>query len=120
MELKIALLLSSLSIVLFIASWRIPKRHGHRQDCWGPIRGFAKLKYTLRDTFGIPEVSALLLTECFSGLLHAPWVFLLLYFMPGMSIESARWAAALVFVFWMGIGVGRAGSAENRRYRNAA
>lgn len=119
MDLKTALLLSSLSIVLFIASWRLPKRPGHRQDCWGPTRGFARIKKACVDTFGIPEAYALLITECASGVLHAPWIFLVLYVMPGVSVESAQWAAALVFAFWTGIGFGRASSSENRRHRNS-
>jgi hypothetical protein len=118
MELKIALLLSSLSIVLFFASWPIPKRHGHRQDCWGPTRGFAKMKRTLKDKWGISV--AYFATECFSGVLHAPYAFLAHYFIPGMSVESGRWAEALVFIFWMGIGVGRADSAEKQKRVAAA
>lgn len=109
-ELRLAAYLFVATILGAVASIFIPLR-SESDYWWGPSRFFALVK---RKSKWMGEPGAYLWTETMSGLLHVPTGYLLGYMASpilgpeGSPTTPARWAAGIVFVFWFGVGVGRA------------
>lgn len=118
MLLTIAQVGALVSTLAFALSWFIPRRAGHKQDCWGPTRGFARIKRSLEHR-GASRPAAYLLTEVVSGALHAPIGFFL-GFLPTAQLSYALWGAACVMLFWLGMGLGRAVIIQNFERRRSA
>ncbi|MFP3276769.1 MAG: GNAT family N-acetyltransferase, partial [Paraburkholderia sp.] len=104
------------TIGAFALSWKIPRRDGFDQDCWGPTRGFSKIRDSLQGK--VSKSTAAFLTEAISGFLHAPLGFFFLLLVTKDAVQS-RWAAGVVLAFWLGLGVGRALIIENQSKRKA-
>lgn len=113
MTLTIALIALPISAACFFYSWTIPPRKGFwLEKWWGPVRGFAKLKYALIGR-GWAKPIALLATEAFSAALHAPIAFFAGYMADG-NLVTGGWLTVATVVFWLGYGIGRASLLDNQ------
>jgi cobalamin biosynthesis protein CobD/CbiB len=113
-----------IAVCAFFWSLKLDARTGFKQDLWPPTRGFAKLKYWLENKVKTSKAQAVFWTELVSGLLHAPMGYFAAYefyfwFSPGRELEGARWMALLVFMLWMGFGMGRGSIIERQAQKKS-
>ncbi len=119
MEMIIVQVLFGIACVCALASCLIPKRADGADYRWRPSRGFAKIKKGF-EALGMRKPMASFMTEIVSGILHAPFAFLFVHDFVTQDLPTARWAAAAVFIFWLGFGFGRATLIENQMKRGAS